>query len=227
MIYKLWRLRIVNMEIKEATRIVIIDDQTILREVLAATLAQNPNYRIIGQAGEGLKGVELCTELQPDLVLLDVMLPGLNGAEALSRILENCPRTKVLVVSGYDKPAPLHRLLKEGVNGIVHKNSALTCLMEAVEKVLSGEAYYCPVMQPLIVTLLTDPTIKRETISRREREVLQLLAEGHTAKEIAERLSLSTKTVENHRQNIMVKLGIHDVVGLTHYAIKSGLIAVR
>ncbi len=208
-------------------QVVIVDDQTILREVLAATLAQNDKFEIVGQEGEGLRAVEVCSQLKPDLVLLDVMLPGLNGAEVLIRIIENSPKTKILVVSGYDTPITLHRIIRAGAHGIVHKNSALTCLHEAIEKVLSGVPYFCPVMQPLVDPIIHDPKRKIEPLSRREREVLQLLAEAHTAKEIAARLSLSAKTVENHRQNIMQKLDIHDVVGLTRYAIKSGLIAVQ
>ncbi len=214
------------MESSNKVRLLIVDDQTMLREVLAALLSQEECFEVVGQAGDGPQAIEMNKLLRPDIVLLDVMLPGLNGAEVHVRMAEENPAPKVLVISGQENPAVIQRMIKLGVNGIVHKSSALNCLKEAINQVMDGHTYYCPTIAKMVRTILLDPSAGQDLLSTREKEILQLLAEANSAKEIAARLSISVKTVENHRQNIMHKLGIHDVVGLTRYAIKVGLVSV-
>jgi DNA-binding NarL/FixJ family response regulator len=208
-------------------RVVIVDDQVMLREVLAEVLRGVPECEIVGQASDGREAIDLCLKERPDLVILDIMLPGLNGVEVLLRLKDDLPGCRILVISGMDNPVVIQRLINSGADGIVRKNSGLQVFYEGLRRVLDGKVYHCPETLKFMRQMELSPIGDLRKLSSREREVLQLLAEGHTAREIGTRLTISSKTVENHRQNLMQKLGIHDVVGLTRFAIKNGLVSIN
>ena len=208
-------------------RVLVADDHKIVRDGIAALLAHESdlNAEIIATAVDGRTTVALAQKLKPDLIIMDVGLPDLNGIEATRQICSNDQNVKILALSMHSEKLFVERMLRAGASGYLLKDCAFEELRRAILEILSGNIYLSPV---LIGTVIRD-NLRSGTIDEfvcltgREREVLQLIAEGKTTKEIANRLGVSTKTVETHRQRLMDKLGIHTIAGLTKYAIRDGL----
>lgn len=211
-----------------SVRILLADDHKIIIEGLKSLLEKNVAFQVVGQALDGLGAVELAAELAPDLVIMDISMPGLNGLEATRRILSASPGTKVIVLSMHADGRFIAEALKNGALGYLLKDSAFQELSKAIPEVMNGRTY--------LSTAITDIVIKDyirhlerqgsgafSVLSGREREVLQMLAEGLSTKEIAAHLSISVKTVETYRGQIMEKLNIHSVAELTKYAIREGI----
>lgn len=212
-------------------RILLVDDHHMIREGLRSLLESDTGFEIVGEADNGRRAVELAAEVKPDVVIMDVAMPTLNGVEATQRILQNAPGTKVVALSMHTDRQYVGRMLEAGACGYVLKDSAFEELAVAIETVLSGRTYLCPRVASVVVdSYVRKPAEGKDTVARltpREREVLQLTAEGHSTKEIAFSLHVSVKTIETHRRNIMEKLDIHSVAELTKYAVRLGLTSLE
>jgi DNA-binding NarL/FixJ family response regulator len=204
-------------------RIVIVDDHASVRDMLVCVLRRDNMYDVVGEAGTGLQAMELCSRLHPDLVIVDLMLPELCGAEVLRRLRTELPETRTLVYTGTLNELMVAEAMRSRPNGFVEKSDTLAVLRDAMAAVLSGGSFFS---QSAARYLHRSLPLKGAAglLTGREREVLQLIAEGKTGKHISERMGVSMKTVENHRQNLMEKLGIHDVAGLTRYAVSKGMV---
>jgi two-component system response regulator NreC len=215
-----------------STRIVICDDHAVLRGGLRALLAAEPGLEVVGEAGDGAEGVERVLALRPQVALLDITMPGMNGIDAARAIHRLAPEVKVLMLTMHDDPEYLFRALEAGAAGYVLKRAADVDLIEAIRQVMLGEAFLAPAAaQTLVADYLArrdrgDLPITVETLTPREEEVLRLLAEGFTNQEIADRLFLSVKTVETHRAHILGKLGLRKRAELVRYARTHGLLGV-
>src|SRR5258708_21667743 len=168
----------------------------------------------------------MCHSLRPDLIILDAKLPGLNGVDLLRRIANQLKETRVLVFSGYESPVLVREMLSAGAHGFVEKTAGLLELKKGLEVVANGGTYFGPAVTVLLRDVVANPTATAspDFLTDREREVLQLVAESHSTKEIAAKLKISVKTVDNHRTNLMRTLNLHDVARLTRYAFEIGLI---
>ncbi|HAV13472.1 MAG TPA: DNA-binding response regulator [Opitutae bacterium] len=209
--------------------VAIIEDQTAIREMVSQAVLSQNEYNVIIESGDGLEGCELCLEQKPDFVILDVMLPNLNGTEVLRRFTKELPETRVLIFSGYQTPGLVRELLQAGAHGFVEKSAPLSELRKGIEIVSSGGSYFGPDVAQLLRHAMADPKSSDcgiNILTKREREILQLIAESNSTRDIAEKLSISVKTAENHRTNLMRKLDLHDVASLTRYAISNGLIVM-
>lgn len=209
-------------------RVVIVEDQTAVREMIAEIVHAEPDFEVIAETGDGQAACTLCIEKKPDFVILDIMLPGLNGAEVLRRFSKHLHNTRVLVFSGYQNPSLVRELLKAGAHGFVEKSAPLSELRKGIQIVAGGGSYFGPEVQRLLRDAVANPGSSQipslEILTAREREILQLIAESHSTKEVAAKLDISVKTAENHRTNLMKKLDLHDVASLTRFAIEHGLI---
>ncbi len=208
----------------------VIEDQTAIREMIVQILAAQGEFEIVIEAGDGQEGCNKCLELEPDFVILDVMLPGLNGTEVLRRFARKLNRTRVLVFSGYQNPALVRDLLQAGAHGFVEKSAPLSELRKGIDIVSNGGSYFGPEVALLLREAMANPNkggAGLGLLTNREREILQLIAESNSTKEIAKLLKISVKTAENHRTNLMRKLDLHNVAGLTRYAINNGLVEMR
>jgi len=209
--------------------VAIIEDQTAIREMVSQAVLSQDEFDVIIESGDGLEGCELCLEQKPDFVILDVMLPNLNGTEVLRRFTKNIPDTRVLIFSGYQTPSLVRELLQAGAHGFVEKAAPLSELRKGIKIVSSGGSYFGPDVAQLLRHAMADPRSSESGINiltKREREILQLIAESNSTREIASMLSISVKTAENHRTNLMRKLDLHDVASLTRYTISNGLIVM-
>lgn len=209
--------------------VAIIEDQTAIREMVSQAVLDQAAFEVIIENGDGLDGCEACLEQKPDFVILDVMLPNLNGTEILRRFRKDLPDTQVLIFSGYQSPSLVRELLQAGAHGFVEKSAPLSELRKGIEIVASGGSYFGPEVALLLRDAMADPKSSDSGINiltKREREILQLIAESHSTREIASKLEISVKTAENHRTNLMRKLDLHDVASLTRYAINNGLISI-
>ncbi len=209
-------------------KILLADDHSILRTGLRGLLEKEPNFQVIAEAEDGRTAVELAHKLLPDVVLMDISMHDLNGIEATRQITDRSPKIKVIMLSVHSGQKFVSEVFKAGASGYLLKDCDLNEVFYAIRTVMTDETYLCP----QIATVLRNDYLQRisETeaptssiLSPREREVLQLMAEGKSTKEIAYSFSLSVKTVEVHRQRIMEKLDIHSVAELTKYAIREGL----
>lgn len=209
-------------------RVVIIEDQTAVREMIAHVVRADPAFEVIAETGDGQAALTLCLETKPDFVILDVMLPGLNGAEVLRRFSKHLRNTRVLVFSGYQNPSLVRELLQAGAHGFVEKAAPLSELKKGIEIVSHGGSYFGPEVAQMLREAVLNPQSNQkkgvEVLTAREREILQLIAESYSTKEVARKLDISVKTAENHRTNLMKKLDLHDVASLTRYAIQHGII---
>jgi DNA-binding NarL/FixJ family response regulator len=196
-------------------RVVLIEDHTIVRQGIAALLSTAPDVEVVGEAGDGRAGLETVERLRPDVVLCDLALPGLGGLEVMRQLGERPDPPACLVLSMYHDSVWVQRAIDAGARGYVLKGSAVKDLVLAIRIVASGGQYLSPGAKRAAET---------EELSPREREVLTLLAEGHTSKEIGSILGISPRTAEHHRARVMDKLQIHDIPGLTRYAIRVGLV---
>lgn len=211
------------------TRVLLADDHTLVRAGLRKLLESMPQVTVVGEADDGLALLALATQLQPDLVLMDIAMAGLNGLEATARLLKAQPGVRVLILSMHQNEEYVRQALRNGAMAYLLKDAAPVELELAIQAVQRGETYLSPAVSRGVVSdylqrLRGDPA-PAITLTPRQREVLQLVAEGHSTKEIARRLDLSVKTVDTHRSQLMKQLDIHEVAGLVRYAVRSGLIS--
>ena len=210
-------------------RLVIVEDQTAIREMLVEILRLDANYQLVGESGDGQNALALCLEVKPDLLVLDAKLPGLNGVDLLRRISKKIPHMRVLVFSGHENPVLIREMLEAGAHGFVEKTAGLFEFKKGLETVSTGGTYFGPAVAALLRNVVANPSASNtaDFLTDREREILQLVAESHSTKEIAAKLGISIKTVDNHRTNLMRKLNLHDVASLTRYALEVGLIVQK
>ncbi len=209
--------------------IILVDNHRILSEGLRGLLSQEPDMQVIADAQDGREAIELVGRLRPDVVLMDVVMPELNGIEATRQIQKEYPSVRVLALSMHVDKRYVLGMLEAGAAGYLPKDSNFEEVVRAVRAVASGQVYLSPRIANIVVQEYGRKAAENKaqpapgSLSSREREVLQLLAEGHSAREIAGRLHLSVKTIETHRRNIQAKLGIDNVADLVRYAIREGL----
>lgn len=205
----------------------IIEDDVLLRDLIIDLLRDRPQYKIIGHSGDGIEGLKQCERLTPDIVVLDVRLPSLSGVEVAMRLRNEKPNCKILVFSGAFNLSIIKRVFMAKVAGIIEKSAGLAEMERAFEAVASGQSYYGPEILKRMPKLLSGSGDEEsiDSLTNREREVLQLIAEGYTTKEIAAKLGISARTADVHRSHIMQKLNVHNVAGLVRAAISFGLVA--
>lgn len=207
----------------------LADDHTLVREGIAALISHDPDLTVVGQCGDGLHVVEEVIKTKPDVVLLDLSMPGLNGLDICKQLTRKCKSVAVLVVTMHTDEEFIVRSLQNGAAGYLIKEAAADQLAEAVRTVARGDLYLGPGVPKSVLGRLTaqerdDPYSK---LTIREREVLQLIAEGKTSRSIAKMLELSVKTIDTHRAHLMRKLGIHDQTTLVKYALKKGIVQLQ
>ncbi|HNI58686.1 MAG TPA: response regulator transcription factor [Pseudomonadota bacterium] len=209
-------------------RVVLCDDHAIVRAGIRALLERESDISIVAEAASGHEAVTLVQKLQPDLLLLDLSMPSGNGLDAIARIRQLAPRCRVLVLSMHSAPEYVRPALRAGAQGYLVKGSGLSDLLRAVRVVLDGGQFLGAELAAIVSPAASLPDAPEDDLERltpREREVLQLVAEGQTNRQIASRLGLSPKTVDSHRTNLMRKLGLHDAQGVTRFAVRRGLIS--
>jgi DNA-binding NarL/FixJ family response regulator len=218
------------MYMAEKKRILIVEDRTIVREGLRLLVTSDERYTIAGEAEDGHAAIKAARELQPDLILMDLSMPKMNGMDAVREIKKLCMSTRILVLTVHDTDEFILASLEAGADGYVLKDANKAELMLAIENVLEGKAFLSPgISEKIISGYLSKkkpqkPKSSVQMLTHREREILKLIAEGYKNKSIAELLCISANTVEKHRENIMHKLGLHNASGLTSFAIDNGLI---
>jgi DNA-binding NarL/FixJ family response regulator len=216
-----------------AIRILLVDDHTIVREGLRALLSGRDDMTVVGEASTGTQAVELATALEPDVVVMDLTLPGISGLDATELIAGRRPETRVLVLSMHDGEEFVRPAIRAGASGYLVKGSGLGDLVAAIRAVAAGQAFFSPAAAKV---LLTDAKAKGrsadsgtpglEVLTAREQQVLKQVALGRTSQDIADDLGISVKTVEGHRANLMAKLGLRDLPALVRLAIRTGLIGL-
>ena len=211
-------------------RVLVADDHALVRAGIRALVEKIEGIVVVGEAGKGSEVLELVRELRPDLMLLDITMPDGSGFEVLEQVTKKYPEIKIIVLTVHEAGEYAIRALREGAAGFLPKSAASTELDQAIQAVLRGEVYISPDTSRKTLLEYGKGATKRDllaTLSPRQREVLRLIAEGKTTKQIAQLLEISVKTVETHRAQLMERLGIHDVAGLVRYAIIVGLIEVE
>ena len=212
-------------------KILICDDHKIFREGLRALLADQPGVKVVGEARDGLEAVKLAGQLSPDIVIMDISMPGLNGIEASRKLAKSHKAARIIALSMHNDRKYVTEIFKAGARAYLLKDSAFEELMDAIKAVNCGRFFLSAGITSLVLGDYlkgpgSDPRSPFTLLSAREREVLQLLAEGLRTKEISGKLGLSVKTVETHRKKIMEKIGITSIAGLTRYAVKEGLVSL-
>ena len=213
------------------TTIVLVDDHQIVRQGLKALLVAEPDFEIVGEAADGLQALELVKKLQPDIIIVDLNIPGINGIEVVKGVSADCPATKAIVLSMHSSEDYVIPVFANGAAGYVLKDSCVEDLVQAIRHALKGSRYLSPQLaERAIDTYLAvgrnAPADPYESLTEREREVFKLSAEGYSYAQIAQRLVISPRTVETHRNNVMRKLALNSVPDLVRYAIRRGLTSV-
>ena len=205
-------------------RVMIADDHKILADSLSLLLENEKDIKVVGIVNNGRAALELATSLKPDAIVMDIGMPGMNGIEATRRLLAVHPKIKVIALSGFSQKQYVLEMLEVGASAYLIKENAASELVRALRAVMNGQKYLCPDIAATVVDNTGhNPMSGIPQLGPREREVLQLLAEGDTSPIIAKRLFISTSTVDVHRRNIMKKLDLHNVAELTKYAVRNGL----
>jgi DNA-binding NarL/FixJ family response regulator len=211
--------------------VVLAEDHVVVRQGLRSLLSAEPDIEVIGEASNGREAVQMARDFHPDVIVMDIAMPLLNGFGATCQILADGIPTKVLILSSYSDDEYVYRLTEAGASGYLIKQSAASELIKAVREIANGNAYFSPSILKRLIELYRESRAqgrpfrsRNEHLTSREQEVLQMAAEGHVNKQIAATLNLSIKTVEKHRQQLMDKLNIHDIAGLTRYAIAHGVV---
>lgn len=219
-------------------RILIADDHELARRGIRALLESHPGWEVCGEAKDGRETVELAASMKPDLVLLDIGMPNLNGLEAARQILTSSPEVAILILTMHDSDAVVREVLRAGARGYLLKSDAGRDLVAAVEALQLQRTFFTTRVSQMVLDGYLDRQTRNvgaiskdddragDALTSREREVIQLLAEGKTSKEVAVTLNLSVKTAETHRTNLMRKLGLHSVADLTRYAVRNGIVQV-
>lgn len=214
---------------KQKIRVLIADDHPVVRKGLQACLSQQERLKMVGEATDGDEAIQRTAELKPDVVLMDINMPKLNGLLATEALRKEAPDVKVLVLSVHNNREFIFRIIQAGAHGYVSKESSPKELLEAIESVMRGETFFTPEIAQAALNQLVNSGGKRDSLAQltpREREVLVLIAEGQSNKEVANHLGIGVRTIETHRERIMRRLNIHSVAGLTKYAIANGLVTL-
>ena len=215
---------------KKQYRIVIAEDHTILRDGLKALLSSSPDFEIVGEAEDGRDAIRCVERLMPDLVLMDLSMPRMNGVDAIREVKKRYPETKIIALTVHKEEEYVLTTLQAGADGYVLKDATHAELLMAIKNVLMGKPYLSPGVSEKVIEGYLDgkKTVKDKsawhTLTEREREILKLIAEGYKNKEVADYLCISLKTVEKHRANLMKKLDLHNAAALTAFAMKKGLV---
>jgi len=211
--------------------VLLADDHVVMRDGLCSLLNEDGNFQVVGETRTGREAVELTLALRPDVVLMDIAMPILNGLEATKQILATDPAAKVLILSAYSDDEYVQRTTAAGAVGFLEKQTSAAILTKAIHEVAKGNTFFSPtiakhlqISQNKLLNRQGLPKTNGDRLTSRESEVLQSVAEGLTNRQIGENLSISVKTVEKHRQHVMDKLNIHDTAGLTRYAMTHGII---
>jgi len=213
-----------------AISVLLADDHTVVRQGLRALLAAQPDLLIVGEAANGQEAVRLARELKPDLVLMDLAMPILNGIDATRQILSEFPSIKITILSSYDVDQYVRETIQANASGYLLKHTAAEDLLQAIREAKKGNLFFSPAIARRLRQqsggLLTRHSLYSHgaELTHREAQVLKLISQGHANKDMAAELGISVKTVEKHRQRVMKKLGIHDIAGLTRYAVTLGLL---
>lgn len=211
-------------------RILVADDHTLFRQGLRRVLQEQPGWEVVGEASDGAEAVRKVVELEPHVVILDIAMPRLNGVDATRQIVRRLPAVRILIVSMYSDEVFVSQALQAGAHGFLLKDSADSDLVRAVTDLVNGKSFFSPAVSKVVLDdyvrqlAARGVTDRFDTLSEREREVFQLIAEGHSNKDIAGVLHVSPGTVETHRARIMEKLDIHSVAEIVLYAVRKGVI---
>jgi DNA-binding NarL/FixJ family response regulator len=207
-------------------RLLIADDHTVLRECLVTSLRASGDCLVVGETGDGISAIELAHELRPDVAIIDISMPRLNGVEVVRRLATELPHTRVLVLTMHEEDEYVVQVARAGARGYLVKNAATAELVEAIRTVAAGNVYFGPYATRVLVDQLQQPQPEDPygALSAREREVLHLVVDGLTIKEIARRLGISAKTAENHRSRVLAKLGVRNSAELVRYAVRKRLV---
>jgi two-component system response regulator NreC len=212
-------------------RTLLADDHTILRQGLRKILEADPAFEVVGEAGDGREAVKKAEEHNPDVVVMDISMPTLNGIEATRQIIKTTPKTRILILTVHENDQLALEILQAGATGYLLKDAASEELLSAIKAVYRGDSYLSPTIAKRVISQYLDiakgkvqAEDKFSLLTSREREILQLIAEGYSNKEIADQLYISEKTVKTHRENIMRKLDLHSVAELVKYALSRGII---
>jgi DNA-binding NarL/FixJ family response regulator len=215
---------------KQLIKILLADDHTIVRQGLARLLEDRDDMKVVGEAVNGRLAVEKAKELKPDVVIMDIAMPVMNGIEAAKRIRKHLPETKILILSMYSHEHYIHELLEAGVSGYLLKDSSGRDIIKAIYAAINDKTFLSPSISKMVVDSYLSPRKSSsgeerfKQLSNREREVFQLIAEGHPTRQIADMLCVSVSTIKSHRAKIMEKLGLDSAVQLVHFAIQLGLV---
>ena len=215
-----------------STKILLADDHKITREGLRSLIEKQSDMEVVAEAEDGHTAVHLVRKVSPDVVIMDVSMPDLNGIEATQKIVSECPNVKVIALSMHSDTLFVTKMLKSGASGYLLKDCAFEELTRAIRTVVAGKTYLSPAISDVVVDgylhrLSEDDSASSDVLTHREREVLQMLAEGNSTKQVALKLHISVKTVETHRRQMMHKLDIYSVAELTKYAIRKGLTSLE
>lgn len=210
-------------------RILLCDDHLLIRASLKSLIGEFPSIQVVGEAGDGREALEHAGKLQPHVVLMDIAMPGLNGLEATRRLVKDYPQVRVVMLSMHADESHVLQALRAGASGYVLKGSAPRELEMAIEAVARGEIFLSPAISKHVIDVYLNRAEGQanslDLLTPRQREILQLIAEGKSSKQIAQLLDASVKTIESHRASLMERLDIHDVAGLVRYAIRHGLVS--
>ncbi len=213
-------------------RVLVVDDHTIIRDGICALLALTEDIEVVGEATNGNEALIKVSELNPDVVLMDIAMPIMGGLEATRRINKDFPKTKVLVLTQYDDKEYFFPVIESGASGFISKAAASSELTAGIRSVFQGDSYLSPSVTKLMVENYQHSAGDRSKqdpyyqLTSREREIFKLLAEGHSTQEIANILVITPKTVEGHKTNLMLKLGVHNRIELVKYALRKGIITI-
>ena len=214
-----------------AVSILLVDDHVVIRKGLHALLSAKPGWKVIGEASNGREAIESARSLQPDLIIADISMPQLNGLDAIPRLLKAAPNTRILILSMHDEEELIQRALQAGASAFVLKSDAEQSLLKAVEWVLNGKKFVSPSVTRIVLNSLPGTKGSHRgsanvgLLTEREQEVVQLLAEGYSNKQVANLLMISVRTAENHRARLSKKLGVNSLSGLVRYAIRNHIIS--
>ncbi len=214
---------------QKKVRVLVVDDHPVVRDGITALLALSPDIEVVGEATNGKEALEMVKKVSPDIVLMDVAMPVMGGLEATRRIVKEFPSTKVLVLTQYDDKEYFFPVIESGASGFISKSAASSELVEGIKSISRGNSFLSPTAAKLLIENYQQNASKKsedpyDTLTKQEKEIFQLVAEGNTTQEIATKLSISPKTVEGHKTNFMAKLGLHNRYELIKYAVRKGII---
>ena len=216
--------------VKKKIKLLLVDDHPVVRKGLHSCLANRENLKIVGEAGDGAESIRIAKELEPDIVLMDINMPGMDGLAVTETLRKETPKIKVLVLSMHSGRDYVLRIIKAGARGYVLKDAPTDELVKAIEAVNAGDAFFSPSVARIALNQYVAESDDRDPMSKlsdREKEVLVQISNGKSNKEIASMLGIGVRTIETHRERIMRKLDIHSVAGLTKFAISHGLISLE